>query len=128
MEDLTSLPRLLRDAFIMELWEGPRNVLLTQIHRDLGRVREWYPAREFCRDLLEGVDEDVATPLCDEVERLMAHPTLLTPDPDTLGICRDWDRFSVELCAAYQRQALAEAGADEAVVPTFHEIRDADRK
>jgi len=122
MEDFSALPRLLRDAFIMELWEGPRNVLLTQIHRDLSRVSEWYPARDFCRDLLQGIDEATVGPLCDEFVRLMAHPSLLTPDPETSSVCRDWDRFSVELCAAYQRQALAEANAGDAVVPSFREL------
>ena len=34
MEDFSSLPRLYRDSAINELWEGPRNVLMTQIHRD----------------------------------------------------------------------------------------------
>jgi alkylation response protein AidB-like acyl-CoA dehydrogenase len=33
MEDFSVLPRLYRDAAVNELWEGPRNVLLTQMHR-----------------------------------------------------------------------------------------------
>jgi hypothetical protein len=36
------LPRLFRDAAVNELWEGPRNVLLTQIHRDCRRAAELY--------------------------------------------------------------------------------------
>lgn len=121
MEDFSALPRLLRDAFIMELWEGPRNVLLTQIHRDLGRVKEWYPAQDFCRDLLGGMDADAAGPLVDTFARLMAHPSLLTPDEATLAVCREWDRFSVTLCQAYQDQALAEVGCSEARVGDFGE-------
>ncbi|MFH2009180.1 MAG: acyl-CoA dehydrogenase family protein [bacterium] len=120
MEDFHALPRLLRDAFIMELWEGPRNVLLTQIHRDLSRVAPWYPADEFCRDLLAGADPDVVEPLTTEFVRLMSHPSLLTPDPETRQICRDWDRFSTRLCHAVQEQALAELGFDEPP-PTFAE-------
>lgn len=112
MEDFTALPRLLRDAFIMELWEGPRNVLLTQIHRDLGRVKAWYAAEDFCRDLLAGVDDSAAAPLTDELARLMGHPSLVTPDDATLAVCRQWDRFSGTLCQAYQDQALAEVGCD----------------
>jgi alkylation response protein AidB-like acyl-CoA dehydrogenase len=108
MEDFTVLPRLVRDAFIMELWEGPRNVLLTQIHRDLSRVKEWYSAEDFCRDLLAGIDTANLAPLVDEFARLMGHPSLVTPDKATLAVCRDWDRFSVTLCQAYQDQALAE--------------------
>jgi alkylation response protein AidB-like acyl-CoA dehydrogenase len=36
-ESFTSLPRLQRDAVIMETWEGPHNLLLTQAIRDLRR-------------------------------------------------------------------------------------------
>jgi len=123
MEDFSALPRLLRDAFIMELWEGPRNVLLTQIHRDLGRVKAWYSAEDFCRDLLEGADATTVAPLVDEFARLMAHPSLLTADPATLAVCRDWDRFSVSLCQAYQDQALADVGCPDAQVGGFDELR-----
>jgi len=115
MEDFTALPRLLRDAFIMELWEGPRNVLLTQIHRDLGRVKAWYGAEDFCRDLLEGLDDARVTPLAADFARLMSHPSLVTPDEATREVCRQWDLFSVTLCQAYQDQALAEVGWDAAV-------------
>ena len=38
MEDFSILPRLYRDAAVNELWEGPRNVLLTQMHRDFQRA------------------------------------------------------------------------------------------
>jgi alkylation response protein AidB-like acyl-CoA dehydrogenase len=36
-ERFSPLPRLYRDAVIMETWEGPHNVLLTQALRDLAR-------------------------------------------------------------------------------------------
>ncbi len=42
MEDFSDLPRLFRDSIVNELWEGPRNVLLTQIYRDLKRVKDFY--------------------------------------------------------------------------------------
>jgi alkylation response protein AidB-like acyl-CoA dehydrogenase len=38
-ERFSPLPRLYRDAVIMETWEGPHNVLLTQALRDLARYR-----------------------------------------------------------------------------------------
>lgn len=37
VEDFSPLPRLLRDAAIMETWEGPPDVLLAQARRDLRR-------------------------------------------------------------------------------------------
>ncbi|HKV42373.1 MAG TPA: acyl-CoA dehydrogenase family protein [Blastocatellia bacterium] len=38
-EEFSVLPRLLRDAMIMETWEGPHNTLCLQIVRDAGRSR-----------------------------------------------------------------------------------------
>jgi alkylation response protein AidB-like acyl-CoA dehydrogenase len=37
IEDFTVLPRLLRDALIIETWEGPHNTLCLQIMRDAAR-------------------------------------------------------------------------------------------
>lgn len=125
MEDFSALPRLLRDAFIMELWEGPRNVLLTQIHRDLARVKAWYPAEQLCHDLLAGAPEGVQDSLAGAFARLMAHPSLLSPDAATRRVCREWDALSLELCRAYQEQALIELGCDEEVAPVAHQRKTA---
>src|SRR5690625_3215929 len=56
IEDFSSIPRLFRDAMVNELWEGPRNVLLAQIHRDIKRVASWYKPEDFVADLLAGCD------------------------------------------------------------------------
>ncbi|MFX1549860.1 MAG: acyl-CoA dehydrogenase family protein [Promethearchaeota archaeon] len=108
MEDFLSSPRFHRDAMIMELWEGPRNVLLTQIHRDLSRVKDWYPADEFCRDLLKGANSDIIEEYASEFNRIMSHESLLRNDDKTLAICRTWEEFSNKLFIAYQEQALKE--------------------
>jgi len=93
---------------IMELWEGPRNVLLTQIHRDLQRVVEWYSAEDFIRDCLEGADQSVVEPLAKQFAKIISHETLLRNDEATLNICRDWQELSNEIVRVYQEQALAE--------------------
>lgn len=108
MEDFLSFPRLHRDSMIMELWEGPRNVLLTQIHRDFQRVKDWYPANDFCRDLLKGADSDLIEEYSSEFLRLMSYDSLLRNDEETLAVCRDWEEFSEKLFIAYQEQALRE--------------------
>jgi alkylation response protein AidB-like acyl-CoA dehydrogenase len=108
MEDFLSLPRLHRDSMIMELWEGPRNVLLTQIHRDLRRVQNWYPVEEFCRDLLKGADSDLIEEYVPKFIRIMSHDSLLSNDQETLKICHDWEIFSTKLFVAYQELALRE--------------------
>ncbi|MFW9826108.1 MAG: acyl-CoA dehydrogenase family protein [Candidatus Thorarchaeota archaeon] len=108
MEDFLSFPRLHRDSMIMELWEGPRNVLLTQIHRDLQRVKDWYPYEEFCRDILKGEDPDLIEKYVLEFSKIMSHDNLLRNDEKTLQICRDWEDFSNRLFIAYQEIALKE--------------------
>ncbi|MHA1913328.1 MAG: acyl-CoA dehydrogenase family protein [Promethearchaeota archaeon] len=108
MEDFLSFPRLHRDSLVQELWEGPRNVLLTQIHRDLQRVKKWYPPDEFVRDLLSGARHDLIEEYASTFTRIVNHDSLLRNDEDTLKICRKWESFSNKLFIAYQEQALAE--------------------
>ena len=108
MEDFLSASRFHRDSMIMELWEGPRNVLLTQIHRDFSRVKNWYPADEFCRDLLMGADPDLIEKYASEFNRIMSYDSLLRNDEETLKICRDWEKFSNKIFTVYQEQALME--------------------
>jgi len=108
MEDFTPLPRFHRDTMIQELWEGPRNVLLTQIHRDFQRAKDWYPPDQFVRDILIGGDSDIIEPLAGKFHRVMSHDSLLKNDAKTLAICQDWENISTILFHAYQDQALAE--------------------
>jgi alkylation response protein AidB-like acyl-CoA dehydrogenase len=54
IEDFCSLPRLFRDAVVNELWEGPRNVLLMQVFRDMTRAADFYSYEQFLEDLLSG--------------------------------------------------------------------------
>ncbi|MFW9820430.1 MAG: acyl-CoA dehydrogenase family protein [Candidatus Thorarchaeota archaeon] len=110
MEDFLSAPRFHRDSMIMELWEGPRNVLLTQIHRDFSRVKDWYPADDFCRDLLTGANSDIIHEYSTEFNRILSHDSLLRNDEKTLAICKDWEIFSTRLFNAYQDQSLKELG------------------
>ena len=85
MEDFLSFPRFHRDSLIMELWEGPRNVLLTQIHRDFSRVKEWYNTDDFVRDLLSGADSDIVESYANEFLRIMSHDSLLRNDASDYG-------------------------------------------
>ncbi len=108
MEDFSSLPRLYRDSAINELWEGPRNVLLTQIHRDFVKAASWYPAGEFVKSILEGADNTVVERLANEMMKLVAYENIYVPDEKTIEICGRWDRFCHDLFHAYQETALAE--------------------
>ncbi|MBN1615490.1 MAG: acyl-CoA dehydrogenase family protein, partial [Deltaproteobacteria bacterium] len=108
MEDFSSLPRLYRDSAINELWEGPRNVLLTQIHRDLQQASAWYAPAEFVRSILCGSDEAIIAELCDEITELVAYPDLFQLNEKTIDMCRRWDALCHQLFHAYQDLALHE--------------------
>jgi alkylation response protein AidB-like acyl-CoA dehydrogenase len=108
MEDFSCLPRLYRDAAVNELWEGPRNVLLTQMHRDFQRASEWYRPAEFVENILKDGDPNVINGLAAEITELVAYPDLFQPDDKTIEICKRWDDFCQRLYHAYQDQALRE--------------------
>ena len=107
MEDFLP-PRLYRDSAVNELWEGPRNVLLTQIHRDFQRASAWYQPAEFVERILKGADSAVIKALSQEMTELIAYPSLLQPDEKTIEICEQWDRFCQNLYHAYQATAVQE--------------------
>jgi len=113
MEDFLSFPRFFRDSIIMELWEGPRNVLLTQIHRDFQRVAEWYSADEFIKDLLDGLEKERVQDLAMRFQKIISHDSLLKADEETLQLCRDWQSLSNEIFHAYQDLAFKEMGYEE---------------
>lgn len=111
IEDFSCLPRLFRDSAVNELWEGPRNVLLAQVHRDLQKAAREYAPRDFVVGLLAGADASLVAPLAAEVAELVAHPSLSTLDAKTMDVCRRWDRVCRELVHAYQDVALREVEA-----------------
>lgn len=125
MEDFSIFPRMLRDGLVNELWEGPRNVLLTQMHRDFQRVAEWYPAQEFVADILRGADAQTVRELSAEIEELLSVPHLFEMNRRTMDICLRWDDFCSRLFHAYQDLALAEAEAasPEEGIPAGERVR-----
>ena len=131
MEDFLSFPRFHRDSLIMELWEGPRNVLLTQIHRDFQRVEEWYSPEDFCRDMLKGAPSDLIENYALKFAKIISHDSLLRNDEETLVICRDWEDFSNKLFIAYQEQALKELNYTEKPIKfskLLREFRNREKK
>ena len=111
MEDFSCLPRLYRDAAVNELWEGPRNVLLSQIHRDLQQVKSWYVPADFVRSLLFGAENALVEELAEEIDQLVAHLSLTEDTPAAVETCRRWDGFCHRLLHAYQDLAVDEVYA-----------------
>jgi len=99
----------MRDALINEQWEGPRNLLLNQMHNDLQRVADWYPPRELVRDLAAGGVEDSIAALGETAERLVATAIFdRSADAAAVADAQAWDEFLTELFHGYQATALLE--------------------
>lgn len=107
MEDFSSLPRILRDILVNEQWEGPRNLLLTQVYRDISRVREWYSPQDLVKNILLTAPPTTAKPLADKLAALLDQPVLGEVNAESLLAAEQWDEFCRELFLAYQEAALA---------------------
>jgi alkylation response protein AidB-like acyl-CoA dehydrogenase len=117
IEDFSSLPRLYRDAAVNELWEGPRNVLLMQIFRDLARAAEWYPPAEFMADLLAGAPEKQIAAMAIELSGLLQDPPFDSLEAAQLERAAAWENLVKRMFRAYQEAALAEVGPEPLVDP-----------
>jgi len=106
VEDFSSLPRLFRDACVNELWEGPRNVLLAQIHRDFQKTKQWYISKDFVKRILEGSELSVIEEFSDKLDEFISYPSLLNMDEKTLEVCENWSLFCSRLFHTYQDLAL----------------------
>lgn len=97
-ERFSSLPRLFRDAVIMETWEGPHDVLFTQAFRDLGRF-DTDPEAFIAR-----IAGDRGRPLGDELG-------LALREPDAESSVLRFHRLAPRIVEAFADRALDLAGA-----------------
>lgn len=117
IEDFCSLPRLYRDAAVNELWEGPRNVLLMQVFRDIGRAAGFYPPQLFLNDLLAGAPQNEIAELGRRAADLAADPPFEKLDPDSRLRAAAWEELVVDIFRVYQDTALKEVGPEPIVAP-----------
>lgn len=109
IEDFSALPRLLRDSMVNELWEGPRNVLLAQIHRDLRDASDWYPFEQMLARLLPGADSADVGELASEGAELLAADVLTSNGDAERAASLRFAEYCSRLTRAFQRQALIAA-------------------
>lgn len=117
IEDFCALPRLYRDAAVQELWEGPRNVLLMQVFRDLGKAAAFYPQDAFLQDLLAGAPQNEIAELQRRAAELAADPPFQKLDAESRHRAAAWEELIVEIFRLYQDLALKEVGAEPIVAP-----------
>ena len=115
IEDFCSLPRLFRDAVVNELWEGPRNVLLMQVFRDMTRASEFYSHEQFLEDILSGASQNEITELCHRALQFAANPPFQKLDKDSRRRAVAWEEFIVDIFRVYQETALKSVGADSLI-------------
>jgi alkylation response protein AidB-like acyl-CoA dehydrogenase len=108
MEEFSSLPRIFRDVVVNEQWEGPRNLLLTQIYRDLQRVADWYTPVEFVRNVLEGASQKTIDYYSIQLVDLLQKPVLGKVDDASMEAANEWDAFCDAFFKEYQSVALHE--------------------
>jgi len=111
IEDFSALPRLFRDATVNELWEGPRNVLLMQVFRDLQRVASWYPPEQFVASILEGVSQEIVSEFSSKLKAFLKEAPFTERDEASMQRAEAWEIFCDELFRVYQEQALKDVGA-----------------
>ncbi|MFC4800413.1 acyl-CoA dehydrogenase family protein [Neobacillus sp. GCM10023253] len=108
MEEFSSLPRIFRDVVVNEQWEGPRNLLLTQIYRDLARVSDWYSPAEFVASVLEGAPIESIKKFSEQLEDLLQRPVLGEVSEASMEAAAEWDLFCDSFFKTYQQIALKE--------------------
>lgn len=121
MEDFSSLPRLFRDAIVNELWEGPRNVLLAQIYRDLKKAEEWHRPEDFVRNILSNAEEGVINELVQTLKHCLSVPIFGEVTAETVANAKEWELFCEQLFYEYQKIVWKEVG-DTPIVSGEHLI------
>ncbi|KAF0820801.1 Acyl-CoA dehydrogenase [Bacillus sp. ZZV12-4809] len=108
MEEFSSLPRIFRDVVVNEQWEGPRNLLLTQIYRDIQRVADWYPPSDFVAGVLEGASQETINRFAEQLTDLLHRPVCGEVSEASMEAAEEWDVFCDSFFKAYQTIALEE--------------------
>lgn len=102
IEDFSAIPRLFRDSLVNELWEGPRNVLLTQIYRDLLRLRKTVSLETILVAMFPHLSEADVRQYGLRIDAIMAENILDAPTPSNKMAARNWESIWEELFLSFQ--------------------------
>lgn len=101
IEDFSDLPRLFRDSMVNELWEGPRNVLLSQIYRDL--MKSKWAITDVLRAMFPQLKEDEIVCYSEEMMHIAKVNLVGEPTKETMQAARRWEVLWEELFFSYQQ-------------------------
>lgn len=107
IEDFSSIPRLFRDSMVNELWEGPRNVLLAQIYRDLHKMTKKLPLHTILQAMFPNVTAEELQVAENELSRIMQIDLTALPTKENRQAARRWEQVWENLFLQYQHQIIA---------------------
>lgn len=105
IEDFTDIARLFRDSLVNELWEGPRNVLLAQIYRDL--LKAQWPLQDILQQMFPHLSEEDIARYTEEIKSIAAINLVDIPNAENMKAARRWEALWEELFVSYQ-EAITE--------------------
>lgn len=100
IEDFNDIARLFRDSMVNELWEGPRNVLLAQIYRDL--LKSKWPLTDVLQEMFPQLSEQDVIDYAKEIESIATINLVDLPNPENMRAARRWEALWEELFFSYQ--------------------------
>lgn len=106
IEEFSAIPRLFRDSMVNELWEGPRNVLLAQIYRDL--MKSKIPLVELLQTMFPQLSLQESEHCAGKLADIMKVNLVAVPNPENMKAARSWEKIWEELFLSYQEAVTAE--------------------
>lgn len=100
IEDFSDITRLFRDSMVNELWEGPRNVLLAQIYRDM--LKSKWPLNEVLAEMFPHLSSEQVARYSTEIQEVAAINLVDYPNPENMKAARRWEALWEELFVSYQ--------------------------
>lgn len=106
IEEFSSIPRLFRDSMVNELWEGPRNVLLSQIYRDLIKAQNELPLASILAEMFPHLTDMEVESYANKVKILLKDGLVSVPNEMNKKAARQWEILWEELFTSYQEALL----------------------
>ena len=100
IEDFSDIPRLFRDSMVNELWEGPRNVLLAQIYRDLLKAK--WPLEDILKAMFPNLSQVEITEYTNKLTAIMSVNLVDMPSVENMKAARQWEQIWEHLFITYQ--------------------------
>lgn len=100
IEDFNDIARLFRDSIVNELWEGPRNVLLAQIYRDL--LKSKWPLTEVLQRMFPHLSAEQIHHYVSEISSIAKINLVDLPTVENMRAARRWEALWEELFLSYQ--------------------------